>query len=170
VALVDAIRNAGSVPGLRLKWPNDILIGAAKVGGILIESSSRPPQPGIVAIVGIGLNLVSAPDDLGRTATFLARHGLALSPHEALCFLAQTMNEWMQTWNNGEGFARVREAWLERAGAIGEPLTVNAAGGPIAGNFAGLNESGALLIDDADGRQLSFAFGDVTLAAKDDNS
>jgi len=166
IAVIDAIRRAGDVPGLRLKWPNDVLIGTAKAGGILVESSSRCPE-GLVAVIGVGLNLASAPGDLGRAATFLASTGLALSPREALCFLAQTMNHWITIWDNGEGFTPVREAWLERAGPIGEPLTVNAVQGPIAGTFAGLDESGALLIDDADGRQLSFAFGDVTLAAKD---
>ena len=104
-------------PVLRLKWPNDILVGTAKAGGILVESTSRPPQPGPIAVIGVGLNLVSAPDDLGRAATFLADHGLALSPREALCFLAQTMSDWIGIWNDGEGFARVREAWLARAGA-----------------------------------------------------
>ena len=69
---------------------------------------SRAP----IAVIGVGLNLVSAPDDLGRAATFLANHGLALSPREALCFLAQTMSDWIGIWNNGEGFAPVREAWL----------------------------------------------------------
>lgn len=170
IAAIDAIRRAGEVPGLRLKWPNDVLIAGAKAGGILIESSTAVPQPGIVAVIGIGLNLVSAPDDLGRSATFLAHHGLALSPVEALCFLAQAMNHWIDLWDNGAGFAHVREAWLQRAGAIGEPLTVNAARGPVSGTFAGIDEQGALLIADADGRQLSFAFGDVALAAKDDNS
>jgi BirA family biotin operon repressor/biotin-[acetyl-CoA-carboxylase] ligase len=167
IAVVDALRRAGAVPGLRLKWPNDILVGTAKTGGILVESTSRPPRPGPIAVVGIGLNLVSAPDDLGRAATFLANHALALSPREALCFLAQTMSDWIGIWNNGEGFATVREAWLARAGSLGEALTVNAVGGPVTGAFAGLDESGALLIDAADGRQLSFSFGDVTLAAKD---
>ena len=167
VAVIDAIRRAGDVPGLRLKWPNDILVGTAKTGGILVESTSRPPQPGPIAVIGVGLNLVSAPDDLGRAATFLANHALALSPREALCFLAQTMSDWIGIWNNGEGFAPVREAWLARAGSLGEVLTVNAAGGPVTGSFAGIDDSGALLIDDADGRQLSFTFGDVSLAAKD---
>ena len=167
VAVVDAIRRAGEVPGLRLKWPNDILVGTAKTGGILVESTSRPPQPGPIAVIGVGLNLVSAPDDLGRAATFLANHALALSPREALCFLAQTMSDWIGIWNNGEGFAPVREAWLARAGSLGEVLTVNAAGSPVTGSFAGIDDSGALLIDDADGRQLSFTFGDVSLAAKD---
>ena len=62
VAVIDAIRRAGDVPGLRLKWPNDILVGTAKTGGILVESTSRPRAAGTVAVIGIGLNLVSAPD------------------------------------------------------------------------------------------------------------
>jgi BirA family transcriptional regulator, biotin operon repressor / biotin---[acetyl-CoA-carboxylase] ligase len=167
IAVIDAIRRAGEVPGLRLKWPNDILVGTAKTGGILVESTSRLPQPGPIAVIGVGLNLVSAPDDLGRAATFLAGHALELSPREALCFLAQTMSDWIGIWNNGEGFAPVREAWLARAGSRGEALTVNTVGGPVTGSFAGIDDSGALLIDDADGRQLSFTFGDVSLAAKD---
>ncbi len=87
-----------------------------------------------------------------------------------MCFLAQTMSEWIGIWDNGEGFAPVREAWLGRAGSLGEALTVNAAGGPVTGSFAGLDDNGALLIDDADGRQLSFSFGDVTFAAKDNGA
>jgi len=170
VAVVDAIRCAGSVEGLRLKWPNDILIGTAKVGGILVESTSRPPQPGIVVIVGVGLNLVAAPDDLGRAATFLACHGLTLSPREALCFLAQTMSDWIRIWDNGEGFSEVRQAWLDRAGPIGEGLTINAAQGPVTGVFAGLDDSGALLLQSLDGKLQSFAFGDVTLATKDETT
>jgi BirA family biotin operon repressor/biotin-[acetyl-CoA-carboxylase] ligase len=170
IAVIDALGRAGGVPGLRLKWPNDILVGTAKTGGILVESTSRPPHPGTIAVIGIGLNLVSAPDDLGRAATFLAQHGLALSPREALCFLAQTMSDWIGIWENGEGFARVREAWLDRAGPYGEALTVNAAGGSVTGSFAGLDDTGALLIDDADGRQLTFSFGDVTFPAKDNGA
>ncbi len=164
IAVVEAIRRAGALAGLRLKWPNDILVGTAKTGGILVESTTRMQQPGVTAVIGIGLNLVSVPPDLGRAATYLAAQGIALSPREALCFLAHSMSDWIRIWDNGEGFAHVREAWLARAGAIGEPLLVNAAGGPVAGSFAGLDASGALQLDTSDGRQLSFTFGDVTLA------
>ncbi len=41
VAVVDALRRAGAVPGLRLKWPNDILIGTAKIGGISTTTRTR---------------------------------------------------------------------------------------------------------------------------------
>jgi BirA family transcriptional regulator, biotin operon repressor / biotin---[acetyl-CoA-carboxylase] ligase len=170
VAVIDALRDAGDVPGLRLKWPNDILVDKAKTGGILVESTSRPGRKGTVAVVGIGLNLAGAPQDLGRAATYLAAHGLALSPRDALCFLAHTMNDWIRIWHGGDGFAPVREAWLERAGPLGEAMSVNAASGPVSGTFAGLDDDGALLLDTDDGRQLSFAFGDVTLAAKDDRA
>ena len=164
VAAVEAIAKMGPVSGVRLKWPNDILIGPAKAGGILVESSSRAQHPGVVAVVGVGLNLASAPEDLGPAATYLAAHGLSLSPRDALCFLAQAMTDWLDMWNGGEGFARVREAWLARAGAVGEPLTVHAAGGLVHGRFAGLDEDGALIVTGADGRQRSFTFGDVSLA------
>jgi BirA family biotin operon repressor/biotin-[acetyl-CoA-carboxylase] ligase len=173
VAAVDAIRAAGRLQSgaeLRLKWPNDILIGAAKAGGILVESSVQGAD--LLAVVGVGINLVSAPAELAGAATNLAAHGLVLSPHEALCFLAEAMHGWIGTWDHGEGFARVRAAWLERAGPLGEPLSVKSAAEPITGRFAGLDAEGALLIATAGGEERRFTFGDVTLtggAQEDDD-
>jgi len=164
VAAIDAIRKAGPLgPGLRLKWPNDVLIGPAKAGGILVESSARGPGEGRIAVIGVGINLASAPPGLEPGATYLAAHGLTLSPREALCFLAGTMDAWLKTWNEGEGFAAVRASWLERAGAIGERLTVQAAEGPVEGRFVGLDDEGALVIVGDDGGERRFTYGDVTL-------
>jgi BirA family biotin operon repressor/biotin-[acetyl-CoA-carboxylase] ligase len=169
VATIDAIRRAGLLgPALRLKWPNDILIGTAKAGGILVESSAQGEDR--FAVIGIGLNLASAPPGLEKSATFLAAHGLTLSPVETLCFLAQTMDLWLKTWNEGDGFAGVRAGWLERAGAIGEPLTVHAVEGPVEGRFAGLDEEGALVIAGPDGSIRRFSYGDVTLEAAPSDS
>ena len=83
--------------------------------------------------MGVGLNLASAPAALEPAATYLAAHGLTLSPREALCFLAEAMDAWLEIWDEGAGFARVRAAWLERAGAPGEPLAVQARRGPRRG-------------------------------------
>jgi len=165
VAAVDAIRAAGPLAQgarVRLKWPNDILIGPAKAGGILVESSVQGAE--LMAVVGVGINLRSAPAALAGAATYLAAHGLVLSPHEALCFLAEAMHGWIGIWDHGEGFARVRAGWLERAGPLGEPLSVNSAEGPVTGRFAGLDAEGALLIATAEGGERRFTFGDVTLS------
>jgi BirA family biotin operon repressor/biotin-[acetyl-CoA-carboxylase] ligase len=169
VAAVAALRKAagGDPPaGLRLKWPNDILIGTAKTGGILIESTVLRPGGERLAVIGIGLNLASVPDALGRTATSLSAHGLSLSPRQALCFLAEAMDDWLKTWNDARGFAEVRQAWLGRAGPLGEPLAVHAQDGLVSGRFAGLDEEGALLIAESDGGERRFTYGDVMLAAE----
>ena len=169
VAAIDAIRKAAEQAppvGLRLKWPNDILIGAAKTGGILIESTTPKSGAERLAVIGIGLNLVSAPAALGRAATYLSAHGLSLSPLRALCFLAEAMDDWLKTWNDARGFAEVREAWLKRAGPIGEPLTVRASGGLASGRFAGLDEEGALVIAGPDGTERRFTYGDVMLGTE----
>ena len=50
---------------LRLKWPNDVLIGIAKAGGVLVESTTARGAPGSVGVIGVGLNVVSRPVDLG---------------------------------------------------------------------------------------------------------
>lgn len=63
LALVRVLRRAGVIAGL--KWPNDVLVEDLKIAGVLIETT------GDLSLVGIGLNLASAPLD---TATCVARY------------------------------------------------------------------------------------------------
>ena len=173
VAAFDAINAASRLNSnetLRLKWPNDILVGTAKAGGILIESSVCRAGAGMTAVVGVGLNLEVPPEGLGAAATNLAAHGLSLSPGEALCFLAQAMDAWLKTWNDGQGFALVREAWLARTGAPGERLTVYAGDVRVEGRFKGLDEDGALVIAENGGGERRVTFGDVRLASEPDEA
>ena len=165
VAVHDAVAEAaGRVPpGLRLKWPNDVLIGRAKCAGILAESVLG--QNTVTVAIGVGINLAWHPGDLGREATHLAVHGIDISPDAMLGLLAATMDRRLTQWNGGAGFAATRAAWLERAGPAGEACSVNLGGEVIAGAFAGLDDSGALLIDDDAGRRRTVAFGDVSLPA-----
>lgn len=166
LAVYDAICAAAAgrkVDGLRLKWPNDILIGAAKIGGILVESTTRPTEPGFIAVVGIGINLVGHPHDLDRPATDLMSHGHAIAVETLVDHLAAALDAWITRWNDGEGFADVRAAWLERAGAFGEPLTIHASGRLVDGSYFGIDDTGALLLSDDAGRVTRFSFGDVLL-------
>ena len=168
VATYDAIAEAAAArapAGLRLKWPNDVLIGNAKCAGILAESIIGSDAATLA--IGVGINLSWHPDNLGREATHLALHGVATTPDAMLEDLSRTMQERLAEWGNGVGFASLRQAWLERGGQLGEPCAVDTGTERIAGAFAGLDESGALLIKDGAGRQRIVTFGDVSLLPVD---
>lgn len=163
VAAVDAIRAAcGDVPGLRLKWPNDVLAGGGKLGGILVEASEI--RSGRVAVIGIGINVATAPVGLERGAASLADLGFSVNTLEMLAFLAEAMHEWLANWQAGAGFGDVRGAWLGRTGPSGEPISVNGSAGPLSGSFAGLDPDGALLMrETGSGAMRRITFGDVTI-------
>lgn len=164
VAAIDAIRAAVELPAgcrLQLKWPNDILAGRLKAGGILVESAAAGGE--LCAVIGIGLNLARHPEAYASTATHLASYARCPEAAEFLLFLADAMNRWISTWDMGQGFGRVREAWLERAMALGERISVNSVNGPLSGAFGGLDGDGALLLAEPDGAIHRINYGDVTL-------
>jgi BirA family transcriptional regulator, biotin operon repressor / biotin---[acetyl-CoA-carboxylase] ligase len=168
VAVVEAIRalaGPASIPGLRLKWPNDILIGAAKCAGILPESQLGGSAAEVILVVGVGINLASHPTDLGRAATHLAAHGVSVAPEVMLEALAASMHRWLTLWDGGSRFADVRSAWLGFGGAVGEPIMVNTGSERVSGTFLDLDAGGALIVRDAQGLQRRITFGDVALGA-----
>ncbi len=163
VAVFDALGAATypAPPGLRLKWPNDILVGDAKAGGILIESSVAGGS--LAAVIGIGVNLAASPSLPDRPATYLAAHGAAPEPGVLLAAISASLEAWLPAWDEGRGFAAVRQAWLNRALPIGERLSIHTGPERVLGTFSGLDADGALLLD-VDGDVRRFTFGDVSLA------
>lgn len=147
---------------LRLKWPNDLLIDQAKLGGILVESTSFSGD--LVAVIGIGVNIAATPDVQDRAVTAMAEH-VAIPPRaEALvALIAERLDACLAEWSGPAGFDRLRTQWLDRAGPIGEAMSVNSGAGAVAGTFAGLDTDGALLLCGANDSRLRFTFGDVTL-------
>jgi len=168
VAVHDAISAAATqsgreLPGLRLKWPNDVLIGGSKLAGILPESTMMAGSTRPVAIIGIGINLAGHPENLGRAVTHLAAHGLCITPADMLGALAAALNDWLGRWGNGSDFSAVREAWLQRAGPSGEPIAINTGRETVEGRFLGIDAEGALVLRDLSGVQRRFTYGDVAL-------
>jgi BirA family transcriptional regulator, biotin operon repressor / biotin---[acetyl-CoA-carboxylase] ligase len=168
ISIIDAIRSTMDLaPGteLRLKWPNDILIGFAKAGGILVESTTLREGSGFLAVLGFGLNLVAFPDAVGREATCLARHGTPPDSRTLVTVLSERITDWLETWNCGKNFSAVRKAWMDRAGPIGEPITINTKTGTLAATYRGLADTGALLAD-VDGNVREISYGDVALVGE----
>lgn len=147
---------------LYLKWPNDLMLDAGKLAGILIETSITANQPGITAVMGIGVNVASHPPDIGRPATHLALHGADLQPSELLLRIAAVLGLALRDWRE-LGFAPVRTEWLSRAHRQGVEISVNTHEGPMRGLFAGLAEDGALMVKSEDGTAHRITFGDVTI-------
>lgn len=141
----------------KLKWPNDLLIGGAKVSGILLERADD------AVVIGIGVNLAHHPQGLDRPTTSLAAHGVTPDPAEFLETLAEGFARWLARWR-GEGIAPVRARWLERAHPIGTALTASLPdGGAVDGLFQGLDANGTLILRLADGTARVIHAGDVFL-------
>ncbi len=165
VALSEAVQTiaaAQSLTGLRLKWPNDLLIGGAKLGGILVETTPAKQSSGFIAVIGFGLNIAACPPDL--EAACLTQLGVNTDVANALEALDDTLERWLNIWNAGAGFSRIREAWLARCGPLGESIGVQGQHGPLKGTFEGLDAQGALLAG-IDGRLQTITYGDVRLIA-----
>lgn len=145
----------------RLKWPNDVLIGGAKVCGVLVESAVLGSDA--VAAIGIGINVGATPQLADRTAAALAPHGAATGVAALRTALARSLARWLDVWAAGANFTSVRRSWLGRAGPLGELMTIHAGSETVIGRFAGLDPDGSLIIDDQSGTRRKFSFGDVAL-------
>ena len=169
VAVMDAIRQLNppgmesGVDALRLKWPNDIVAEDAKCGGILIESASNPSTMERIAVIGVGLNLVSHPEIEGRIATHLSALGAYAPPMSYLSAIAGAMEKVLEVWSDGQGFEEIVRRWLTAATPVGTKMSINTGTARVAGAFAGLDPDGALLMKDSVGRLQRFTFGDVEL-------
>jgi BirA family biotin operon repressor/biotin-[acetyl-CoA-carboxylase] ligase len=164
VATYDAVAEClgGQFAGrVELKWPNDVLIDGAKVSGILIESGNYGSET--LSLIGIGINVVSAPPVTDRAVTHLAAHAYAGDAHTVLDALVAHMAHWLSIWSAGTGFSAIRTAWAERAMPLGRTLEIKTQEGPVTGAFAGLDHDGALLIDLPVAGRRRFTFGDVAV-------
>jgi BirA family biotin operon repressor/biotin-[acetyl-CoA-carboxylase] ligase len=144
-------------PLLTIKWPNDLLLAGAKLGGILIEAES-----GISAVaVGIGVNCASHPADTEFPAADLAAAGAAVSAATLFAALSVKMVGRLAQWNAGAGFSTIRADWLARAAGVGESVRVRLAERELVGRFEALDESGAVVLRLPDGNATTIAGGDV---------
>lgn len=151
--------------GLAYKWPNDVLVGGRKISGILLESQAAGEGRLDWVVVGIGVNLASFPETSDYPATSLVAAGARPVSLEALLkAVAGRFLVWYERWL-AEGFAPLRRAWLARAYGVGERIRVRLADGESTGRFAGLDEEGALLLEDGPTRR-RIAAGDVFPAVR----
>lgn len=142
-----------------LKWPNDVLVGQAKLAGILLERARD------VVIVGVGVNLAVAPAVDGRETVALADLGAAVGRDAFAADLAQRFAEDLERWR-AWGLGPIIARWTAAAHPPGTRLLVGEPGEtPTEGQFAGLGADGALILTLANGTKQTVHAGEVRLAA-----
>jgi BirA family biotin operon repressor/biotin-[acetyl-CoA-carboxylase] ligase len=164
VALADTLASLGVQ--VELKWPNDVLKDGAKLAGVLIETQAAA-DGAVWAVIGVGLNL-HLPDELeqriGRPAASAA--WLAGMDRDALmaALLAQ-LSACLRQFAHG-GFAQFAPRWNALHAWRGTPVSIIDSGVVLHdGVAAGVDDSGALLLDTAAGRVAIMA-GDVSLRVR----
>jgi BirA family biotin operon repressor/biotin-[acetyl-CoA-carboxylase] ligase len=159
-AAVSSALPAEAAQTLRIKWPNDLLIGGRKTSGILIEAEQLPDGRRAV-VIGCGINVAHRPEAGLYPTTCLAEQGSSVSPQDLFAQLVVTMDSALRLWDQGRGVAAIRDAWIERAQGIGEPVTVNLPDRQIHGLFDGIDVEGRLMLALPDGSRQTIASGDV---------
>jgi BirA family biotin operon repressor/biotin-[acetyl-CoA-carboxylase] ligase len=159
LAVADLVEAAVPDVAVTLKWPNDVLLAARKVAGLLVESGARPGG-GLWIAVGAGVNLASAPPDMHPAVAAVADYAEPPSPDDALEHLAERMADWLALWNE-DGLAPILAAWTARAAGIPGACTVRLPRETVEGHAEGLDSDGALRLRLADGRTRLITAGDV---------
>ncbi len=136
-----------------LKWPNDVLVGRAKLAGILLE------REGDAVIVGIGVNLAEAPGVADRETVALATFAPPPDRDRFAEGLASGFERELERWRN-YGLEPVIRRWLAAAHSLGTRLLADG----MEGAFAGLTAEGALQLRLADGSLRTIHAGEVNLA------
>ena len=166
----------------RLKWPNDVLAGPAKLAGILAEAA------GDVVVVGVGLNVSTEPGELppagpGALAATSLRIAASAAPAVAasaapavaasaapereplLIAILGSFESWYQAWCRAGGDpdrCGLRAVYTELSGTIGRRIRAELPGGQVLSGLAvGVDPDGRLLVRSSSGTVLPVAAGDV---------
>lgn len=163
LAVLDAARSSGvDVSQAKLKWPNDVLVGQAKLCGILIETGQIHGRLWMAA--GFGVNVEVAPERPDRPTTCLANlpGGAGLTAARLLTALDVAFRARLHSLLV-EGFEPTRQAWLEQAAHLGSRVELTPASGRIEGEMTGLGPDGALILRLADGSETHVRAGEISL-------
>lgn len=154
--------------GLRLKWPNDLLLNNAKLAGILIEGGQAKAGDSTWMIIGVGINLRNAEKiesnlDNGLRASSLSQITDSLPDVEYLWLKLIASLERRLTEFDLHGFKPCMESWMKWDAYRDQAVCISGAGkDAVYGITRGVDESGALLLQQ-ENKTVAIHAGDVSL-------
>src|SRR3954471_3308156 len=142
VSIEASLRSAGSDHmKFSLKWPNEVLAGREKLAGILREAEAMADNR-LAVVVGIGTNVVAAPEGTPTPATSLAALGIHVGAEDLFSELSDAWAEFREIWDNGRGFGEIRRLWLACAAGLGEAVSVHMGSSTVEGTFDNIDDTG----------------------------
>src|SRR5215470_12017908 len=167
LALTDAIWSEG-VPAA-IKWPNDVVVGHKKVGGVLVDFAATGDRVDYV-VIGVGLNvnveeaaLHSALGEEGAGAGSLCEFaGRALDRNKLAAAWLNLLDKWLETYRV-EGPRAVLHARRKRELLTGRRVTIGDATGCHVAHVRGVDKEGRLLVESALGEAHPVIRGEIRL-------
>jgi BirA family biotin operon repressor/biotin-[acetyl-CoA-carboxylase] ligase len=160
VALHNALTSLAPAAGIALKWPNDVLANGAKLSGMLLEAHQRP-NASLAVVLGIGVNVVAAPDGLPYPATSLSDLGATTDAATVFGALSDAWVKAYETWDRGRGIEPILAQWRGAAAGLGGEVAVNRDGDVVRGIFETIDEAGRLIVRANDNSRIAITAGDV---------
>ncbi len=164
VAVVQALQRL-SITGVGIKWPNDLMFGDAKLGGILIDVNGESAGR-CITVVGIGINvhldeaearLIDQPYTDLNTAT-----GMVADRNKLIAACSSEITRMLGRFGD-LGFRAYRTEWERMHIYEGRRVKMIGHRGEVHGIVSGASEHGALLVVDDNGHTHRFLSGDVRL-------
>ncbi len=141
------------------KWPNDVLCEGKKCAGILLEIETHADQTLNYMIIGLGVNIISAPPEKACLVTYSSQ---AFSADIFLQKFLENFSNLQEAFLE-KGFSPVRQEWLDHAVGIGSRIQARLPQGVFEGIFEGLNDVGALILRLDNGQTRVIHSGDIFL-------
>ncbi len=164
VAVAEAVERFAHVQ-CQVKWPNDVLLNGQKLAGILI-STKASVTGGAAVIIGIGINVTTPADALPPGAiSLLTATGAAFDRRQLLNELLARFAARYQEFLDSAGRPDLA-AWMDRAAYLGAMVEVQDGSRSIEGRLRGIDTSGALLLELADGSVRRIVAGDLVRGPK----
>ena len=164
VAVVEALESMG-LCGVELKWPNDLLYNGRKLAGILLEMAGDPTDSGHL-VIGVGINVAMSKSDVHRdidqpwTDLQQISGSEVCRNHLSICLL-QKIGEVIEIYQRS-GLQSLVARWNELDAMSDRMVTISGPSGETHGVAKGIDESGALLLDQGDAT-LRIHSGEVSL-------
>jgi len=161
LAVADGLSRFG-VPGIALKWPNDVLVNGRKIAGILVELHRS--DAGTEVVIGVGINFrlpEAARAEIDQPATDLEAEGLHLSRNRVASGLISSIVDFVAAFAE-QGFAPMTGAFDALHRYHGQTCNLLLGRETVSGRVVGVSERGELLLE-ADGGVRAYGAGEVSL-------